>query len=129
MYRIPGAYSRRTTTPAPAVPQVQPTRDLPPSSPHQPEDGHPTGPAGALAGQAEDRERIAAGLNDVVVRRLLAAGEDLQAALGLMVDHPANGKIRHAVDELDQAIRDIPDTVFDRPAGEQPPLDTSTSTT
>ena len=106
MYRIPGAYSKLTTTPDRAVAQVQPTR-----------------------GQAEDRERIAAGLNDLVVRRLLTAGEDLQAALGLMGDHPANGKIRHAVDELDQAIRDIPDTIFDRPAGGQPPLDTPASTT
>jgi hypothetical protein len=106
MYRIPGAYSRKSATPVRAVSQVQPTR-----------------------GQAEDRERIVAGLNDVVVRRLLTAGQDLQAALGLMGDHPANGKIRHAADELDQAIRDIPDTVFDRPAGLQPPLGTSTSTT
>jgi hypothetical protein len=106
MYRIPGAYSRKSTTPAPAVPQVQAPRS-----------------------QAEDRERIATGLNDVVVRRLLTAGQDLQAALGLMGDHPANAKIRHAVDELDQAIRDIPDTIFDHPAGEQPPVEASTSTT
>jgi hypothetical protein len=42
-----------------------------------------------------------------VVRRLLTAGEDLQAALGLLGDHPASAKIRHAVDEMDQAIRDI----------------------
>ena len=105
MYRIPGAYSRKTTTSAPAVPPVR------------------------IPGRAEDRERIATGLNDVVVRRLLTAGEDLQAALGLMSDHPANGKIRHAADELDQAIRDIPDTVFDRPAGEPPPPGTATSTT
>jgi hypothetical protein len=63
-----------------------------------------------------------------VVRRLLTAGDDLQAALGLMVDHPANGKIRHAVDELDQAIRDIPATVFDRPVGERPPPGTPAST-
>jgi hypothetical protein len=105
MYRIPGAYSRQTTTSAPAVPPVR------------------------IPGQAEDRERIATGLNDVVVRRLRTAGEDLQAALGLMADHPANGKIRHAVDELDQAIRDIPDTVFDRPATEQPAPGTPASTT
>ena len=31
----------------------------------------------------------------------------LQAALGLLGDHPASAKIRHAVDEMDQAIRDI----------------------
>jgi hypothetical protein len=109
MYRIPGAFSSTTTAPARAVP--------------------PPGPAQAIPGQAEDRKRIALGLNDVVVRRLLSAGQDLQAALGLMGDHPASGKIRHAVDEMDQAVRDIPDTVFDHPAGERPPLDTSTSTT
>jgi hypothetical protein len=129
MYRIPGAYSRKITTSAPAVPPVRPTRDPPPGSPQAPGDGGATGPAEATPGQAEDRERIATGLNDVVVRRLLTAGEDLQAALGLTVDHPANGKIRHAVDELDQAIRDIPDTVFDRPAGEQPPPGTAAATT
>lgn len=128
MYRIPGAYSRKTTTPAPAVPPARPTRDPPPGRPPAPEDGRATDPAEAIPGQAEDRERIAAGLNDAVVRRLLTAGEDLQAALGLMGEHPANGKIRHAADELDQAIQDIRDTIFDHPAGGQPPLDTSTST-
>jgi len=125
MYRIPGVLSAATTTPAPAVPQVRPT----PALPQAPEDGRATGPAEAIPGQAEDRERIALGLNDIVVRRLLTAGQDLQAALGLMDNHPASGKIRHAVDELDQAIRDIRDTIFDHPAGERPPLDTSTSTT
>jgi hypothetical protein len=109
MYRIPGAFSATTTTPARVVP--------------------PAGAAKAIPGQAEDRARIVLGLNDVVVRRLLTAGQDLQAALGLMGNHPASGKIRHAVDEMDQAVRDIPDTVFDHPAGERPPLDTSTSTT
>lgn len=100
MYQIPGAYSRKTTTSAPAVPPVRPTRDPPPGS-----------------------------RDDVVVRRLLRAGEDLQAALGLMANHPANDKIRRAVRELDQAIRDIRDTGLDNPAGEPPPLETSTSTT
>ena len=112
MYRIPGVLSAATTKSAPAVPPVQPTSGLPPA----PEDGRATGPAEAIPGQAEDRERIALGLNDVVVRRLLTAGQDLQAALGLMGNHPASGKVRHAADEMDQAIRDIRDTVFDRPS-------------
>jgi hypothetical protein len=108
MYRIPGVASAATTTPAPAVPRVQPAPALPPGSPQAPEDARPAGPAGpAEAVPAEDRERIALGLNDVVVRRLLTAGQDLQAALGFMDDHPASSKIRHAVDEMDQAIRDI----------------------
>ena len=129
MYQIPGVLSPATTTPAPAVPPIQPASGLPPGSPPAPEDGGAAGQAEAIAGQAEDRERIALGLNDVVVRRLLTAGQDLQAALGLLGDHPASGKIRHAADEMDQAIRDIRVAVFDHPAGEWPPLGTSTSTT
>ena len=129
MYQIPGVLSPATTTPAPAVPRIGPAPGLPPGSPQAPEDGRATGPAEAIPGQAEDREQIALRLNDVVVRRLLTAGQDLQAALGLMGNHPASGKVRHAVDEMDQAIQDIRDTIFDHPSGERPPLDTSTSTT
>jgi hypothetical protein len=69
---------------------------------------------------AEDHERIALGLNDVVVRRLFAAGLDLHAALALMGDHRATGKISHAIDELDQAIQNIRDTIFNHLAGERP---------
>lgn len=121
MYRIPGVVSAATTTPAPAEPRVQPTRGPPPGSPQAPEDGNASGPAEAALDLVEDRERIAVGPNDVVVRRLFTAGLDLQAALGLMGDHPASGKICHAVDELDQAIRDIRGTIFDRLAGDRPP--------
>jgi hypothetical protein len=90
MYRIPGVLSASPTTTRRADPR---------------------------AGPAEERERIALGLSDVVARRLRAAGQDLQAALGLMGDHAASANVRHAVDEIDQAILDIPDVVFDRPAG------------
>jgi hypothetical protein len=121
MYRIPGVLSAATTKRAPAVPPVRPPPGLLPGSPQAPDDGRATGPAQAIPGQAEDRERIALGLNDVVVRRLLTAGQDLQAALRLMGNHPASGKVRHAVDEMDQAIRDIRDAIFDHPAGERPP--------
>jgi hypothetical protein len=128
MCRIPGVLSGASATPSPAVPRMRPTRGPPPGSPQAPEDGCATGPAEAIPGQAEDGERIPAGLNDVVVRRLLTAGLDLQAALELMGDHPGSGKICHAVDELDQAIRDLRDTIFHHPASERPPPDTSTST-
>ncbi len=124
MYRVPGTFSAVTTTPAPAVPRVQPTRGPPPGSPQALGGGGATGPAEAILYLAEDRERIALGLNDVVVGPLLTAGLDLQAALGVMGDHPASGKIRHAVDELDQAIRDIRDirdTILDHLAGKPPP--------
>jgi hypothetical protein len=123
MYRIPGAFSGATPTSAPAVPGVQPTRGPPPGSAQALEDGSATGPAEAILALAEDHERIALGLNDIVVHPLFAAGLDLQAALGLIGDHPASSKIRHAVDELDQAIRDIQDirSTLDHPAGDQPP--------
>lgn len=129
MYWIPGVLSAPTTTPAPAGPRVRPTRGPPPGSPQAAEDGCATGPAEAIPGQAGNRERIAAGLDDVVVRHLFTAGLDLQAALGLMGDHPASGKISHAAEELDQAIGDIRDTIFDHPAGDGPPPDSSASTT
>jgi hypothetical protein len=109
MYRIPGV----ATTPARDAPRVRPTRG-PPAAPG---DSGATGPAGAIAGQAEEHERIWVGLNDVVARRLSTACVDLQAALGLMGDHPANSKIGHALGELDQAIRDIQDTVIGQRAG------------
>src|SRR5580693_6844968 len=120
MYRIPGVLSSATTPPAPAVPPIRPAPGLPPGSPQPPEDGRAAGPAEATAGQAEDREPAAPGPNDIVVRRLLTAGQDLQAALGLLGNHPASGKIRHAVDEMDQAIRDIRDTILDHPAAPPP---------
>jgi hypothetical protein len=62
----------------------------------------------------EDHDRIAQRMNDVVVRRIFAAGLDLQTALALIGDHSGASKIYHALDELDQAIRDIRDTIFDR---------------
>ena len=62
---------------------------------------------------AADHDRIAECINDVVVRRIFAAGLDLQAALGLIGDHRGAGKIYHAIDELDQVIRDIRDIIFD----------------
>jgi signal transduction histidine kinase len=69
---------------------------------------------------AEDHERIAEGLNDLVVRRLFSAGLALEAALGLIGEHRAAGKIEHAISELDQAIADLRATVFDAPAADPP---------
>jgi signal transduction histidine kinase len=62
----------------------------------------------------EDHDRIAQGINDVVVHRIFAAGLDLQAALELIGEHRAASKIWHAIDELDHAVRDIRDTILDR---------------
>ena len=62
---------------------------------------------------AQEHDRIAGGLNDVVVRRLFSAGLALDMALGLMGNHSGAGKVREAADELDLAIRDIRNVVFD----------------
>jgi signal transduction histidine kinase len=64
----------------------------------------------------EDHDQIAQDLNDVVVNRLFAAGLDLQAALGLIGDQRVAANIGHAIGSLDQAIRDLRNTIFDRGA-------------
>ena len=61
----------------------------------------------------EDHDRIAQRMNDVVIRRIYSAGLTLQVALGQLHDQPATREICHALDELDRAIRDIRDIVFD----------------
>jgi signal transduction histidine kinase len=75
--------------------------------------GRAGGPAEAILRLAEDRDRIAAGMNDIVVSRLFAAGLSLETALSLMGDHPAAGRIQEAIGELDLAIRDFRDVLFD----------------
>ena len=62
---------------------------------------------------AGDHDQIAGRLNDIVAHRLFSAGLALEAALGLIGGHRAAGGIQHAVSELDLAIRDIRDMVFD----------------
>ena len=62
---------------------------------------------------AQDRDRVAIGLNDAVVRRLFTAGLTLESALALMDNHPAAGKIRSSITELDLAIREIRQVIFD----------------
>jgi hypothetical protein len=117
MYRIPGAFSTATTSSAPAVRKVQPTRGPPPGIPQAP-GGSAAGPAEIISALAEDYERITQSLNDVVASPLAAAGLDLQAALALIGDHPASSKICHAVAELDQAVQAIGDilgTILDHP--------------
>jgi hypothetical protein len=90
------------------------------------------GPPGNGAGDSaemtlrltQEHARIAEGMNDVVVRRLFSAGLAMEGALGLMGEHRAVSRIQHAIDELDLAIGDIRDMVFDDhrhdPAGERP---------
>ena len=83
---------------------IRPTRDPPPG----------TGDWAEVALLlVQDRDRIAEGMNDLVVRRLFAAGLALETALGLMGGHPGAGKVQEAIGELDLAIRDVRNVVFD----------------
>jgi signal transduction histidine kinase len=61
----------------------------------------------------QERDRIAGGMNDVVVHRLFSAGLALETALVLMGDHPAAAKVQKAIGELDLAIRDFRNVLFD----------------
>jgi hypothetical protein len=63
--------------------------------------------------RAQDRARIAEGMNDIAVRRLFSAGLALEAVAGLMGGHRAVGKVQEAISELDLAVRDLRDMIFD----------------
>ena len=63
--------------------------------------------------QAQDHDRIAEDISDLVVHRLFSAGLALETALGLIGGHPGAGKVQEAVGELDLAIRDVRNVVFD----------------
>jgi hypothetical protein len=84
---------------------IRPTRDPPP--------GRACDWAEATLLLVQDRDRIAEGMNDLVIRRLFAAGLALETALGLIGDHPGAGKVREAIGELDLAIRDVRNVAFD----------------
>ncbi len=59
-----------------------------------------------------DRDRIARQLHDLVIQRLFATGMSLQAAIGMLPDTQATGRVVQAVDALDETIRDIRSTIF-----------------
>ena len=70
------------------------------------------GSAGPDWRAAEDRDRIAAEINDVVVRRLYSAGLALQSAMALLDGHRAGASVQQAIGELDRAIIDLRGSVF-----------------
>jgi signal transduction histidine kinase len=59
-----------------------------------------------------DRDRIARDLHDQVIQRLFATGMSLEGALPLMMSPAAVDRIRRAVDDLDETIRDIRAAIF-----------------
>ena len=64
---------------------------------------------------AEGHDQIAAALNDLLVHRLFSAGLSLQAALGMLGDHPAADRIWDTINDLDRAITDLRSILFDQP--------------
>jgi signal transduction histidine kinase len=61
----------------------------------------------------EDRDRIARDLHDHVIQRVFAAGLSLQSVLPRIEDPEAADRVRSAVDQLDETVRDIRTTIFD----------------
>jgi signal transduction histidine kinase len=102
--------SATAATTEPAPPQPRPARVPPASSTMVPAGCEA---AGEVQNLTDERDRVARRFNDIVVRRLFTAGLDLQAALGLVGDHPGADKIGHAIGELDQAITDLRAAIFD----------------
>ncbi|HEY1620178.1 MAG TPA: histidine kinase, partial [Streptosporangiaceae bacterium] len=59
-----------------------------------------------------DRDRIARDLHDLVIQRLFATGMSLHGALPLLEPGTAADRVRRAVDDLDETIRDIRSAIF-----------------
>jgi signal transduction histidine kinase len=60
-----------------------------------------------------DRDRIARDLHDRVIQRLFATGLQLQSTLHRSGDPAVQRRIQHAVDELDETVREIRTSIFD----------------
>lgn len=57
------------------------------------------------------REQIARDLHDTVIQRLFASGMSLQAGVGL-ADDELRSRVRDAVNEIDDAIRELREAIF-----------------
>ena len=63
----------------------------------------------------DDRERIARDLHDTVIQRLFAVGLSLQGAASRAGTDPALERMRQAIDDIDDTIRDIRSAIFALP--------------
>ncbi|RCG25840.1 GAF domain-containing protein [Sphaerisporangium album] len=63
-------------------------------------------------GLLEDRDRIAKDLHDVVIQRLFAVAMTLMSTVRLVERPEASTRVQHAIDELDETIRQIRSTIF-----------------
>jgi len=71
----------------------------------------------------EDRDRIARDLHDLVIQRLFATGMQLEGAVRLVDSRPAEAvaRVRRAVDDLDDTIRELRSTIYGLQAPEDQP--------
>jgi signal transduction histidine kinase len=70
----------------------------------------------------EDRDRIARDLHDLVIQRLYATGMSLEGTMPMITRPEVASRISHAVDAMDETIKEIRSTIFqlqarDAPAG------------
>jgi hypothetical protein len=93
---------------APAASQLAPGPDGTPEAAIVTSPGH----AGGLS-VIRERDRIAARLQDTIIRRVFAAGLSLDSAAGLTRDPAVRWRIEAAVGELDQVICEIRNVVFE----------------
>ena len=61
----------------------------------------------------EDRDRIARDLHDLVIQRLYATGMSLEGTMPMTTRPEVTERIRHAVDAMDDTIKDIRATIFE----------------
>src|SRR5215469_5395090 len=61
----------------------------------------------------EDRDRIARDLHDLVIQRLYATGMSLEGTMPMISKPEVASRITHAVDAMDETIKDIRATIFE----------------
>ena len=75
----------------------------------------------------EDRDRIARDLHDLVIQRLYATGMSLEGTMPMIARPEVASRITHAVDAMDETIKEIRTTIFQlqaRDTADQPDLRT-----
>ncbi len=68
----------------------------------------------------EDRDRIARDLHDLVIQRLYATGMSLEATMPMITRPEVASRISHAVDAMDETIKEIRAAIFTLQAREAP---------
>jgi signal transduction histidine kinase len=68
----------------------------------------------------EDRDRIARDLHDLVIQRLYATGMSLEGTMPMITRPEVASRITHAVDAMDETIKEIRATIFQLQARDDP---------